>query len=84
MSSPVDRHPKNHLLASCYYNIHRMLSYSALLENSTGHNFFQFHPRHTLICTYFDTTLVVVHTAKKGAKRLLQRELLPPATAVNP
>ena len=58
-----------------------MLSYGAFPENTTGHNFFEFHPRHTLICTCFDTPFGV-QTAKREQR--LQRKVLPLATAVNP
>ena len=44
-----------------------MLSYGALLENSTGRIFFQFHSRHTLVCTY------ISHTACCASRQKVQR-----------
>ena len=52
-----------HVPVSYCYDTHRMLSYGALLENSTGQNFFQYHPRHTVVCTCIDTHFAV-QTAK--------------------
>ena len=61
-----------------------MLSYGALLENSTGQNFSISSAAHLGLYIRILTHHLLLCKPQEREQRLQQRELLPLATAVNP